>query len=217
MRKIIFLFALLLLPIVVVLFLHGFGENKYAIPVYYSNAADMSSDLCQFGEGQHHIPPFSLTDQHNAAVGKEWLEGKLTVVDFIFTNCPDICKSMSTEMLRVQEAFRDDAQMQLLSFTVDPAFDTPAVLKGYAERLGAKEHNWKFVTGDKASIYRLARCGFLLPVQEGDGGPTDFIHTSKLVLVDGKGRIRGYYDGLDREEVDRLIQEIRILKTESNG
>ncbi|WP_224995003.1 SCO family protein [Cesiribacter sp. SM1] len=214
MRKTVFLFILLLIPVAIVLFLHRFGENRYEIPVYYSNAAEMSSDICVFPEGQHLIPPFTFSDQDNRPTSEEWLTDKITVVDFIFTNCPSMCKEMSAEMLRVQEAFRDDAQLQLLSFTVDPEHDQPQVLKEYASRVGVDEKNWRFLTGDKAPLYEVARCGFLLPVQEGDGGSEDFIHSNKFVLVDGQRRIRGYYDGDDRQEVDRLIQEIRILKTE---
>jgi protein SCO1/2 len=214
MRKLVFLFILLLIPVAIVLFLHRYGENHYEIPVYYSNAADMSSDLCVFPEGQHLIPSFAFTDQDNRLIGEESLTGKITVVDFIFTNCPSMCKDMSAEMLRVQDAFRGDGQLQLLSFTVDPEHDKPQVLKEYAERVGVNGTNWRFLTGEKVLLYEIARCGFLLPVQEGDGGSEDFIHSNKFVLIDGQRRIRGYYDGDDRQEVDRLIQEIRILKTE---
>lgn len=214
MRKILILFIVLLIPVGIVLFLHRYGKNHYEIPVYFSNAADMSSDLCVFEEGQHYIPSFSFTDQLNKDVNEKWLENKYTIVDFIFTNCPSICKDMSSQMLRVQEAFRDDEQLQLLSFTVDPERDTPATLKEYAARVGVKSNNWRFVTGDKEELYKVARCGFLLPVQSGDGGDEDFIHSNKLVLVDSQKRIRGYYNGDDREDVDRLIQEIRLLKLE---
>jgi protein SCO1/2 len=214
MRKILFLFLLLMIPVGIILFLHGFGENRFEVPVFYSNAADMSSDLCVFPEGQHRIPAFNFIDQHNAPISHTWLEDKLTVVGFIFTNCPTLCKDMSSQMHRVQEAFRSDDQVHLLSFTVDPERDTPEVLKAYADRIGIKKANWRFITGDKAELYQTARCGFLLPIQEGDGGVEDFIHSNKLVLVDGQRRIRGYYDGDDRQDVDRLIQEIKLIKIE---
>lgn len=214
MRKLGFLFILLLIPVAIVLFLHRFGKNRFEVPVFYSNAAEMSSDICVFSEGQHTIPDFAFTDQQKATVSQKVLEGNITVVDFIFTNCPTMCKDMSSEMLRVQEAFRDEEELQLLSFTVDPEQDTPEVLAKYAEQLGVKGQNWRFLTGDKAKIYQVARCGFMLPVQDGNGNAEDFIHSNKLVLVDGQRRIRGYYDGDNRQEVDRLIQEIRILKME---
>lgn len=215
MKKGIFLFILLLIPVCIILFLHGFGKNRFEVPVYYSNAADMSSDLCVFAEGQHVIPAFNFTDQHNAQLSQSWLDNKITVVDFIFTNCPTICKDMSTQMHRVQEAFRSDEELQLLSFTVDPERDTSEALKAYADRLGIKGKNWRFVTGDKELLYQTARCGFLLPVQAGDGSDEDFIHSNKLVLVDAQRRIRGYYDGDTREDVDRLIQEIKIIKQDN--
>ncbi|EMR03027.1 SCO family protein [Cesiribacter andamanensis] len=214
MRKTFIILLFMLVPVSIILFLHGFGDNKFEVPVYYGNAADMSSDLCVFPEGQHYIPPFRFTDQQEAEVTEAWLTGKLTVVDFIFTNCPTICPAMSTQMARVQEAFRGDAQVQFLSVTVDPERDTPSVLAAYAERVGADQGRWRFVTGAKPELYELARCGFLLPVQEGDGGEEDFIHSNRLVLVDAQRRIRGYYEGDDRKEVDRLVKEIQIIKAE---
>lgn len=215
MRKVLFLFIMLMIPVGIILFLHGFGENRFEVPVFYANAAEMSSDLCVFQEGQHYIPSFTFNNQANAAVSQSALEGKLTVVDFIFTNCPTICKEMSSEMRRVQEAFRGDEQLQLVSFTVDPERDTPEVLKAYASRVGANTANWHFLSGDKSDLYQMARCGFLLPVQAGDGSDEDFIHSNKLVLVDSQKRIRGYYNGDDRQDVDRLIHEIKIIKLDN--
>ncbi len=214
MRKLVFLLILLMIPVAVIFFLHGFGKNNFEVPVFYSNAADMSSDLCVFPEGQHRIPEFSFTNQSEATFNQAMLGDRLTVVGFIFTNCTTICKDMTAQMRRVQDAFRDDQQLQLLSFSVDPERDTPAVLNAYANQVGAQTENWHFLTGDKTLLYETARCGFLLPVQSGDGGVEDFIHSNKLVLVDGERRIRGYYDGEDREDVDRLIQEIKLLKIE---
>lgn len=215
MRKLIVLLLLLLIPGLVIMFLHRFGDNKFEIPVYYSNAAEMSSDLCVFPEGQHRIPAFNFIDQQQNKVSEQWLDNKITVVDFIFTNCPTLCVDMSAQMQRVQQAFRGDRTLQLLSFTVDPERDSPEVLQAYARQLGAQTDNWRFVTGDKTSLYETARCGFLLPVQPGHGGADDFIHSNKLVLVDGERRIRGYYEGDDQEDVDRLVQEIKLLKLEN--
>jgi protein SCO1 len=214
MRKPFFFLLILTIPAAIIFFLHGFGNNKFEVPVYFSNAAEMSSDLCVFTEGQHRIPPFSFLDQEENGFSEAWLDDKITVVDFIFTNCPTVCPNMSTQMMRVQDAFRGEATIQLLSFTVDPERDTPAVLNTFASAIGADKQRWKFATGPKAALYEMARCGFLLPVQEGDGGEEDFIHSNRLVLVDAQRRIRGYYEGDDRKDVDRLIQEIKILKAE---
>src|SRR5690606_5000748 len=106
---------------------------------------------------------------------------------------------------------RKEDNFKILSFWVDPTYDSPEVLEHCAAACGANEEQWQFVTGDKKARYSLARCGIMLPVQGGDGGKGDFIHSEKLVLVDQNKRIRGYYDGTDREDVDRLIIETGIL------
>lgn len=212
MRKLLVLLLLLLIPVLVILFLHGFGENKFEIPVYHSNAAEMSSEVCTYPEGQHYIPPFTFTDQQNNLVGERWLNNKITVVDFIFTNSSTIYLDRTAQMQRVQEAFRDDVQLQLLSFTVAPELDRPELLQQYVKKLGIRSNNWRFLTGDKEALHQMACCGFLLPLQ---AGKDNLILSNKLVLVDGQRRIRGYYEGDDLEDVDRLVQEIKLLKLEN--
>jgi protein SCO1/2 len=109
---------------------------------------------------------------------------------------------------------KHDPAVQILSFTVDPKNDDISVLNEYSQKFSISGDEWQFVTGEKEKIYHLARCGFILPVEDGDGSPEDFIHSEKFILVDGQKRIRGYYDGTDRDEVDRLLVEIAILKKE---
>ena len=205
------LLLILVIPVFIYLFLQGFGSNSYAIPVFYENGVESSLEHCQFSEGQHFIPDFEMISQDKQTISGDVMEGKISVVDFFFTSCPDICPIMSSELERVNEIFKERTEVQILSFTVDPAYDTPEVLNDYAKEFRADSDQWKFLTGDKTDIYSLARCGFLLPVQDGDGGKADFIHSEKIILVDGQKRIRGYYDGTDREEIDRLITEINIL------
>ena len=208
------LLLILATPVLIYLFLQSFGSNSYAIPVYYEEGVVSSLQNCSFSEGQHHIPDFELVTQDGGDISNKILENNITVVDFFFTSCPDICPIMTSELSRVQEVFKDNETVNMLSFTVDPAYDSPQVLKDYAEEFGIDTLQWKFITGDKEEIYSLARCGFLLPVVDGDGSKSDFIHSEKVILVDGNKRIRGYYDGTDRNEVDRLITEINILLTE---
>jgi protein SCO1/2 len=139
------------------------------------------------------------------------MEGKITIVDFFFTSCPSICPVMSTEMERVDDVFRKEDRVQIYSISIDPEYDTPKILKEYAEKHNATKGKWFFLTGDKQETFNLARCGFLLPALDGKGIPDDFVHSDKFVLVDDQGRIRGFYSGTSREDVDLLILETKIL------
>lgn len=209
------LLLILAIPVLIYLFLQGFGSNHFNIPIYYEEGVQSSMTDCGFTEGQHYIPNFALINQNNDAVTDKALKGNITVVDFFFTSCPDICPIMSSELSRVANAFQNEDRLKIMSFSVDPSYDTPEVLKEYAEDYNSDVSKWQFVTGDKKAIYALARCGFILPVQDGDGGLGDFIHSEKLVLVDQDKRIRGYYDGTDRADVDRLVTEVGILLANS--
>lgn len=202
---------MLIFPICVIWFLRTFGENKFTIPVYHQNAAEMSSDLCVFPEGQHYIPSFNLLNQHSRPVSEKYFEDHVTVVNFFFTTCPTICPDMTSELLRVQGNFPDNAPVRILSISIDPAYDRPEVLASYANLHGARENQWNFVTGDKSAIYELVRCGFILPVQDRMDGAEDILHSDRFILVDSQRRIRGYYSGTDREDVDRLLTEMKIL------
>ncbi|MEN3038065.1 MAG: SCO family protein [Candidatus Kryptonium sp.] len=160
------------------------------------------------------IPDFNLIDQNGEKIDLEKLKGNIWVADFFFTSCAGICPRMTEQMSRVQEAFKDNPRIKLVSFTVDPERDSVWVLSEYAKGWGAINGKWFFVTGEKKKIYELARQGFKLPVEEGDGGPEDFIHSDKFVLVDSKSRIRGYYSGIETEDVDKLIKDIKLILRE---
>lgn len=207
---------MLIFPVCIIWFLRTFGENKFTIPVFHQNAAELSSDLCTFSEGQHYVPSFKLMNQNAQPVNEETFKGRISVVSFFFSSCQTICPAMNNELLRVQGNFDSDPHVQLLSFSIDPAYDKPGVLKEYASHLGAEEEKWSFLTGEKAAIHELVRCGFILPVQQNDdvAGVADYSHSDKVVLVDSQRRIRGYYSGTDREDVDRLITEMKILLEE---
>jgi protein SCO1 len=206
------LLCILLVPVVIIVFLKTFGNNRYDIPILFENGVENPFMECDVVDsGQHYIPQFSLTSQNNFLMGRPEMIGKITIVDFFFTSCPSICPVMSTEMERVDDAFRNQADVQIFSISIDPEYDTPEVLNEYAQRHNATPGKWYFLTGDKTEIYNLARCGFILPTLDGDGVPEDFVHSDKFVLVDELGRIRGYYSGTNRDEVDRLILETKIL------
>lgn len=160
------------------------------------------------------IPEFSLVDHHGETINLEKLKGNIWVADFFFTSCAGICPRMTEQMTRVQEAFKNNPKVKLVSFTVDPETDSVWVLSMYAKGWGAIDGKWFFVTGEKKKIYDLARRGFKLTAEEGDGGPGDFIHSDRFVLIDADGRIRGYYSGTDPEEVDKLIKDVKLILKE---
>ena len=162
----------------------------------------------------HKIADFSLIDQNGENFSTSDLEGKYYVTDFFFTTCPTICPDMSSQLVRVQNAYKDNADFMIVSHSVTPEIDTPKVLLEYGERYEADFNKWVFLTGDKKQIYDLARKSYFAATTEGDGGPDDFIHTENFVLVDKEKRIRGFYDGTDAESVDQLITDIEILAQE---
>jgi protein SCO1/2 len=210
--QVMVLACIIMIPILIILFLRGFSTNTYSIPVLYEYGVEDPYDDCSYDtKGQHTIPAFRLWDQDSVLRGRNEMSGKITIVDFFFTSCPSICPVMSKEMERVQDAFRDEGLVQIYSISLDPDYDTPEVLSRYASLYGAKPNRWFFLTGERSQIYELARCGFVLPAIDGGGNPDDFVHSDKFILVDEDGRIRGYYSGTNREGVDQLILETKVL------
>ncbi|MEB2777035.1 SCO family protein [Algoriphagus sp. D3-2-R+10] len=212
------LVCILLVPILIFLFLKGFGSNNYDIPVFFEKGVDNPFRECPIADTtQHYIPEFSFTNQEGEKVGREDMEGKVTIVDFFFTSCPSICPKMSAEMERVNDMFRDNDQIQIMSISIDPTYDTPEILKEYAEEHNADAGKWDFLTGGVQETYDLAKCGFIIPTVDGLGVPDDFVHSDKFVLVDELGRIRGYYSGTSREDVDLLMLETKVLLHANEG
>lgn len=161
---------------------------------------------------EHRILDFYLLNQDSQLVSQETWKNKIVVADFFFTFCTTICPKMTASLRKVQSEFMNDPAIRFNSFSVDPERDVPSQLKNYTLGLGIPTKNWDFLTGPKKEIYKLARNSFKVVATDGDGGADDFIHSSRLVLVDKKKRIRGYYDGTDDQEVERLIADIRKLK-----
>ena len=206
------LVCILLIPVLVFMFLRGFGKNEYDLPIFFQNGVDNPFSECPVTDTtQHYIPEFSFLNQEGDSIGRAEMEGKITVVDFFFTSCPNICPVMSREMERVNDIFRDQPNVQIMSISIDPEYDTPSILKEYATEHNAIPGKWHFLSGPKVETYRLARCGFVIPTVDGNGVADDFVHTDKFMLVDELGRIRGYYSGTNREEVDLLILETKVL------
>ncbi len=206
------LVCILLIPVLVFMLLRGFGKNEYDLPVFFQKGVDNPFLECPVTDTtQHYIPEFSFPNQDGEPVGRAEMEGKVTIVDFFFTSCPSICPVMSKEMERVNDMFRNEPEVQIMSISIDPEYDTPEVLKAYADEHNAIPGKWHFLSGPKDETYRLARCGFVIPTIDGNGVPDDFVHTDKFMLIDHLGRIRGYYSGTSREEVDLLMLETKVL------
>jgi protein SCO1/2 len=160
----------------------------------------------------HSIPSFSLINQNGETITESIVKGKVYVVDYFFTTCQSICPIMSKQLDRV---YKEQKDVLILSHTVDPETDTPSILKEYSAKFQADPKRWLFLTGTKPDLYNLARTGYLLDAQEGNGGAEDFIHTQNFALIDKKGRIRGYYDGTDSSAVNDLITDIGFLLQEN--
>ena len=162
----------------------------------------------------HRIADFKLVNQNGKTVTQKDFEGKIYVADFFFTTCPTICIAMTDNMLKVQKEIKDNPNVMLLSHSVTPEIDSVAQLKKYAIEKGVNDAKWYLVTGEKKQIYQLARKSYLAVKEDGDGGPFDMIHTENFILVDPDKRIRGFYDGTDPGEIERLLIEIKILNSE---
>ena len=160
-----------------------------------------------------NVPDFTLTSQRNERVSLSDLKGHVWVADLIFTTCSGPCLVMTSQMSRVQEATKGRPEFRMVSVSVDPTRDTPERLDWYA-RLALADGRWIFLTGDMAEIRSLAIDGFKLGV-ENSGDPNAILHSEKFVLVDRGGVIRGYYDGKDEADVDRLIADARRLMSSS--
>ncbi len=174
-----------------------------------SGAADMT--LADFGPA----PEFSLTERSGKTVTLADMKGKPWIADFIFTRCGGPCPLLSLRMSELQRDYLKKSELSFVSFTVDPEYDTPAVLKEYAPRYGADENRWLFLTGESLNVFRAIRDGFHLAVEKNtdpNQKPGEQVnHSLSFVLVDKNARMRGYYTGNDLESLKRLRRDIDSL------
>jgi protein SCO1/2 len=162
----------------------------------------------------HKITDFSFTNQDGENITQKIFKDKMYVTDFFFTTCPGICPMMTKNMTLVQEEFKDDNDVLMLSHSVTPTIDSVAQLKKYALDKGVL-NNWHLVTGDKKEIYDLGRKFYFVEEDLGEPkGLDDFLHTENFVLVDKNKHIRGIYNGLNKNSVMQLIADIKTLKKE---
>ena len=162
----------------------------------------------------HTIQDFQLVNQDSVFVSNETFANKIYVADFFFTSCPTICPTMKAQMLRVYDRFKDSSEFSILSHTIDPKYDTVALLKDFAERLGVESSKWHFVTGEQDYIYDLGEKSYMVMANEDPKAEGGFIHSGAFLLVDKKRRIRGAYDGTVPEQVDALMNDIDLLLRE---
>lgn len=189
---------------------------KERLPVFSPN--DVNPRLVDFSvqhiKNNHKIADFELLNQNGDTITEQSYKDKIYVADFIFTRCATICPIMTDHMSTLQTYYKDDNEVLFLSHSVTPVMDSVPILRIYADEKGVDDSKWNITTGDKKHIYELARKSYFAVLDEGDGGDQDFIHTEQFVLVDGKRQIRGFYDGTDSKEIERIIKDIEILKKE---
>jgi len=199
------------------------------IPVFYQllkvdeklkiyNPADVNPRLVDFSmkhiTKDHTIADFELTNQNGQKITNKNYKDKIYVADFFFTRCQTICINMAYNMGELQNLYKKDTDIMFLSHSVTPEIDSVTVLKEYADRKGVIDGKWNITTGAKTHIYELARKSYFAVLDEGTGDENDFIHTEQFVLVDKEKRIRGYYDGTEKEDMEKLKKDIVLLKEE---
>lgn len=207
----LFFFALIFIPI-----LYFLVKPKSKLPVY--NPVDVNprlvDDAVKHISRDHRIGDFHLINQNGDSISKNDFEGKIYIADFFFTRCQTICPIMAINMSELQAYYKDDGDLKFLSHSVTPNIDSVSVLRAYADKNNAIDGKWEITTGKKTHIYELARKSYFAVLDEGDGGDQDFIHTEQFVLVDKRKQIRGFYDGTDAREIERIIKDIEVLKLE---
>jgi protein SCO1 len=213
-KQLLIVSAILILPCVFWLCLIR-GKNHY-IPIEIFGPKEVAATTTNGIPDTiyHTVGDFSLTDQYGRPVTNKTFDTKTYVADFFFATCQTICPKMTSELHYVQEKFEDDPDILIISHTVNPEHDSVSVLYDYSHKNEAVKDKWYFVTGDKKQIYDLARNSYFITAMPGNGGANDFIHSEKIVLIDKDKRIRGYYDGTDHADIERLIDEIQVLKLE---
>lgn len=217
--RIFFIAMGVLSGLILVLFYTALKPQKH-LKVY--NPSDVNPKLVdstiQYVSRNHKIAPFAFTNQNGKTITNKDYEGKIYVADFFFTTCQTICPIMTDNMVWLQEQIKEDPKVMLLSHSVTPDIDNVPVLKAYAEKKGAIDGKWNMVTGKKEDIYYIARKSYLAVETTSSKELYDMVHTENFILVDAKGRIRGFYNGtnLDKEvegetNVKQLLEDIRWL------
>lgn len=212
----------MVLPLSLFLIMRSLSDGKLNIPPYYRidnvysrmvNGKEVTDTVF------HQIRDLRLTNQLGEQVSlNDDLEGKILVIDFIFTTCSSVCPRITANMSDLQKSFikKNPDLVQFVSVTVDPARDSVQALRAYADRFHADHDRWWFLTGDQEEIFRFAREELGLKLQPADANPGQFDHSEKFVLIDSRRYIRGYYDGTDPAQMPEIADAIIVLSMEKH-
>ena len=208
--------VLLFLSIIIIYSIYTLLKPDPELPIFQPDMvnAELVDSTVQYVRKYHKIADFELLNQNGETITQDFYKDNIYVADFFFTTCVTICPIMTDHMLKIQEQIKNDPEVFLLSHTVIPKADSVPQLKKYALEKGVIDAKWNLVTGDKKQIYDLARKSYLATKTQGDAGPYDMIHTENFVLVDKKRQIRGFYDGTEPDAIEKLMEDIKILKAE---
>ncbi|KIO50677.1 SCO family protein [Flavobacterium hibernum] len=211
-----FFIVLIVFSAVTISLFYSALKPQKTLPIY--NPADVNPELVdstvQYKSKYHTIADFSFVNQNGDTITQKNYEGKIYVADFFFTTCGSICPKMTTNLEEVQKAVLNNPKVMLLSHTVFPEVDSIPVLKEYAVKHHVVDSKWNLVTGDKKEIYTMARKSYLAVKLGRPDQLYDMVHTENFVLVDQKRRVRGFYDGTNKEEIKRLLEDINFLSQE---
>ena len=215
----VFLGVFFVLSAVILTLFYNALKPKKSLPIF--NPADVNPELVdstvQYKSKYHTIADFSFVNQNGDTITQKDYEGKIYVADFFFTTCGSICPKMSVNLEEVQKAFANNPKVKLLSHTVFPETDSVPVLKAYAKKHNVIDAKWNLVTGDKKEIYAIARKSYLAVKLGKPSELYDMVHTENFVLVDTKRRVRGFYDGTNKEDIKKLIEDITFLCEQEAG
>jgi protein SCO1/2 len=226
-KALLSLCLVVLLPIVSYLIVKTASDDAVVMPGHYFP----DSIINKVVDGKtvsdtiwHRLDNITLVNQLGDTVSLDDINGSIIIANFIFTRCPSICPTLTKNMKELQDAMKmkdsrrriDSSFVRFISFTVDPKRDAPEVLKHYADKYAVNHDTWWFLTGEKEKIYDYALTELKLGLQDGDGVDSNFIHTSKFVLIDRYRNVRGYYDGLDSTSMSKLAEDLTLLMLEKD-
>jgi protein SCO1/2 len=209
----LFLSVVLLFSIITIALFYNALLPKKTLPIYTPSMVneELVDTTVQYIAKNHFISNFSFVNQNGKTITQKDYEGKIYVADFFFTTCGSICPKMTTNLAEVQKAFINNPKVMLLSHSVLPDIDSVPALKAYAIKNRVNDKKWNLVTGNKKEIYSMARKSYLAVKQGKPSEIYDMVHTENFVLIDDKRRVRGFYDGTKKEDVQQLIDDINFL------
>lgn len=216
--KIITLILVTVLPLASYLFVSSLSRDAIKMPrrYFYDTVLVKQEKGREVNDTQwHKIRPFKLQNQFGREVGLQDLEGRIVIADFFFTSCPSICPTLTRNMKKLQTAFKKtDSLVRFVSFTVDPERDSVARIKAYGDKFGIDHDTWWMLTGDRKEIYDIALSEFKASIAANGNIDTGFIHTENFFLLDKDKVVRGWYNGLDSTNLDKLIKDVVLLNME---